>query len=99
MNRAVLYRTRARLIVAAGGDPSEAEVWHQRGLDVAVNSGVPLLQLEAATGVAEHLVATGRAGEARDLLAPIVARFTEGAGTVPMSAAHAALAAAQASAR
>jgi tetratricopeptide (TPR) repeat protein len=90
-----LYRTLARVIVIGGGDPAEAESWHRRGLALGRKLGVPIFELESATGLAEHLVATGRPEEARGLLEPLVPRFTEGARTTPMLAALAALAAAR----
>ena len=93
-----LYRTLARVITIGAGDPVEAENWHRRGLALARKLAVPILELESATGLAEHLIATGRPEEARDLLEPIVPRFTEGAKTSPMLAALAALAAAKGSA-
>ena len=89
-----LFRTRARATMAAGGDEREAEAWHRRGLDLAKKLEVPVFELESATGLAEHLVATGRPDEAREVLQPIVARFTEGTGTALVGAAREALKAA-----
>jgi len=91
-----LFRTRARVALAAGGTEAEAEALHRRGLDLAKKLDVPLFELESATGLAEHLVVTGRADAARKVLVPVVARFTEGTGTAPMVAARAALRAARA---
>ena len=44
--------------------------------------GARWLELRAARGYAHHLVEHGRAAEARDLLQPIVAWFTEGRETM-----------------
>jgi tetratricopeptide (TPR) repeat protein len=90
-----LYRTRARVTAAARGDAAEVAAWHQRGMDIARRLAVPVFELEAATGLAEHLMETGRPDAARELLAPLAARFHEGAGTAPMLAARAVLAAAK----
>jgi len=79
-----LHRLRARLVVATGGADAAAEAWHRRGLAVAERCGAPILELESATGLAEHLVNTGRGNEARTLLGPILARFTEAKDTRPM---------------
>ena len=54
-----------------------------------IELGVPIFELETATGLAEHLLATGRAGAAGALLRPIVDRFAEGLDTLPLRAARA----------
>ena len=94
----LLHRTRGRLLVAVGDDPAIAEAAHRRGLEVATSSGSTMLELEAATGLAQHLLSTGRAAEAHAVLAPLVGRLTEGEGTRPVQEAQAILAAAAESA-
>ena len=94
----LLHRTRGRLLVAVGDDPAIAEAAHRRGLEVATSSGSTMLELEAATGLAQHLLSTGRAAEAHAVLTPLVGRLTEGEDTRPVQEAQAILAAAAESA-
>ena len=69
-------------VLAATGAIDEAEPHFQRALAVSTDQGARWLALRAARGYAHHLVERGRQDEARAVLAPIVAWFTEGRETM-----------------
>lgn len=60
----------------------------QQALDWARQQGALSWELRAATSLARLLRDRDRIGEARDLLAPIYERFTEGFGTTDLQAAR-----------
>ncbi|HXZ02801.1 MAG TPA: AAA family ATPase [Stellaceae bacterium] len=74
---AELHRLRGDLLDAAG-DRSAAGRAYRQALEVARRQGARLLELRAAIGLARLWRGEGRRGDARDLLAPIYAWFTEG---------------------
>jgi tetratricopeptide (TPR) repeat protein len=72
-------RLRAEILAQQGKAPaSEVEAAFRAALDVAEQQGARSQGLRAATSFARWLREQGRAGEGRDLLAPLYARFTEG---------------------
>jgi predicted ATPase len=71
------HRLRGELLLSAGRR-EEAERCFQQAILVAREQSARLLELRAATGLGRLWHDRGRRGEARDLLAPIYAWFTEG---------------------
>jgi predicted ATPase len=69
-------------VLGARGAVEEAEGKYREALDTSRARGARWLELRAARGYAHHLVEHGRAAEARDLLQPILAWFTEGHETM-----------------
>ena len=61
-------------------DHAEAEACFQRAIEVARSQGALLFELRAARDFARLRRNQGRVAEARDLLAPVYASFTEGFG-------------------
>ena len=61
-----------------------AEQHFRQALDWARRQGALSWVLRAATSLARLLRSRGRVDEARDLLAPIYKRFTEGFGTADL---------------
>jgi predicted ATPase len=57
---------------------AEAEACFQRAIEVAQGQGAKPLQLRATVSLARLWQSQGRVGEARELLAPLCAWFTEG---------------------
>jgi TOMM system kinase/cyclase fusion protein len=77
---AEIHRLRGRLLLATAGPaaPASAEACYRRALEVARRQGTRSLELRAAVSLSRLWQAAGRHGEARELLAPIYERFTEG---------------------
>jgi predicted ATPase len=71
----------------APGAAAAAEDHFRQSLDWARQQGALSWELRAATSLARLLRDQDRVGEARDLLAPIYQRFTEGFGTADLQAA------------
>jgi predicted ATPase len=69
-------------VFAATGATADAEMHFKQALEVSRRQGARWLELRAARGYAHHLVERGRQDEARALLAPVVAWFTEGRETM-----------------
>jgi hypothetical protein len=81
---------RAKGVIALKQDASNAvaaEGLFRLSLDMARQQGALSWELRSAMSAARLLQAQGRVGEARDLLAPVHARFTEGFGTADLVAA------------
>jgi predicted ATPase len=74
-------RLQAEVFGAVGESEKSAECYRQ-ALATARRQGARWLELRAARAYAHHLVEHGRPAEARDLLAPVVAWFTEGRDTM-----------------
>jgi predicted ATPase/class 3 adenylate cyclase len=80
---AEIHRLRGQLLLAAS-DPAapavvrSAEESYRRALDVAHRQGARSLELRAAVSLSRLWQGAGRHGKARELLAPIYERFTEG---------------------
>jgi predicted ATPase/DNA-binding winged helix-turn-helix (wHTH) protein len=85
---AELVRVRGELLLLQGapGAAAAAEHHFRQALDWARRQGALSWELRAATSLARLLRDRDRIGEARDLLAPIYQRFTEGFGTVDLQA-------------
>ena len=66
----------------ASGAIDAAERKFQDALQTSRQQGARWLELRAARGYAHHLVEQGRTAEARDLLQPVLAWFTEGRDTM-----------------
>jgi ATP/maltotriose-dependent transcriptional regulator MalT len=81
VSEAELHRSRGLLHLAGDGESAAAEACFRRGIEVARSQQALLLELRAATALAELLVADGRAAEARALLEDVTGRFTQGQGT------------------
>jgi predicted ATPase len=72
-------------------DPAKAEESFRTALAIAREQGTRGYELRAATSVARLWREQGRRGEARDLLAPVYASFTEGFDTADLKEAKALL--------
>jgi predicted ATPase len=75
------------LLQGAPGAAAAAENHFRQALDWARQQGALSWELRAATSLARLLRDRDRVDEARDLLAPIYDRFTEGFGTADLQAA------------
>jgi predicted ATPase len=86
---AELVRAKGELLLLQGapGAVAVAEHHFRQALDWARQEGALSWELRAATSLARLLRDRDRIGEARDLLAPIYERFTEGFGTADLQAA------------
>jgi predicted ATPase/DNA-binding winged helix-turn-helix (wHTH) protein len=87
---AELLRIKGELVLQTGAPDAieSAAVWFRRSLDLARAQSALSWELRTATSLA-HLHADQRSiGEARNLLEPIYARFTEGFGTADLKAAR-----------
>ena len=80
---AELVRIKADLILLAGGPgaAAAAEALFLRALDWTRRQGILSMELRCAAGLAGLWDQQGRTGEARELLAPVYGRFTEGFAT------------------
>ena len=90
---AELLRIKAELLLLAGGPgaAAAAEEHFQQALDWARRQGALSLELRCASGLARRWHGRGQTGPARELLAPVYGRFTEGFGTPDLRAAKALL--------
>src|SRR5262249_5710686 len=75
--QAELHRLRGRLLVARGLH-DEVEACFRRAIEISSGQRARTLELRAATSLARLWSGRGRNIEARNLLAPIYAGFTEG---------------------
>jgi predicted ATPase len=77
---AEIHRLRGRLLLATAEPAAQApaEACYRRALDVARRQGARSLELRAAVSLSRLWQASDRHDEARELLAPIYERFTEG---------------------
>jgi predicted ATPase len=73
------------------GNSAEAEELYRKALNIAAEQGAMLWELRAAASLAALRREQGRHAEARDVLAPIYGRFTEGFNTTDLSQAKALL--------
>lgn len=83
---AELYRLRGE-IAFRRGDRADGEAWLRRSYIRALRRRRLGFALRSATALARHWAEDGRAARARRLLAPLLARWTEGHGTRDVSAA------------
>jgi predicted ATPase/tRNA A-37 threonylcarbamoyl transferase component Bud32 len=87
---AELHRAKAELLRLQGDIPG-AEAEFAAAVEYARGQQARSLELRAAAGWAQLLVAVGRHAEARAVLGPVYAWFTEGLGTADLAAARATL--------
>ena len=76
-----LHRLDGDLLLATGGTADEAAARYHRALAIAREQGARSFELRAATSLARLWRDQGKRAEARDLLAPVYATFTEGFAT------------------
>lgn len=87
-----LLRISAELALAESGGGSEfAETLLRRALDLSREQDARMLALRAATGLARLLSRQNRQAEARSVLEPLLASFTEGFDTPDLKDARAVL--------
>ena len=87
-----LLRLRGDLLARAGADPHGVEASYRDAIAVARRLGAKSYELRATTSLGRLLQLQARAAEARDLLAPLYAGFTEGFDTRDLREAKALLA-------
>ena len=87
---AELYRQKGRLLLRQGRTQS-AEEQYCNALGIAREQEAKMWELRAAASLARLRRDQGRRAEARDLLAPVYGRFTEGFGTPDLKGAEALL--------
>jgi predicted ATPase len=87
---AELYRHKGQLLLRQGHSKA-AEELYRRALNIAQEQEAKLWELRAAVSLARLWSERGRCPEARDLLAPIYAWFTEGFDTPDLKGARALL--------
>ena len=80
INQLCLLRARAELSVARGDPPEQIEHAFREAIELARRLAAPGLELRPSVGLARLLGQQGRAAEARALLAPLYASFSEGFG-------------------
>jgi hypothetical protein len=88
---AELCRLRGELLALAGADDAQVEAGFQRALQVARQQQARSLELRAALGLARLWQGQGRCDDARQLLRPLYAGFTEGFDTADLVEARALL--------
>ncbi len=88
--QAELSRLRG-IVLAETGDAAEAAAWLQRAIDIARGQQAKSLELRAATSLARLWRDQGKRAQARNLLAPVYAWFTEGFDTADLKDAKALL--------
>jgi class 3 adenylate cyclase/predicted ATPase len=89
---AEIARLRGVLLLQQTGKPqAEAETWLRRALDVAHRQQAKSLELRSAVSLSQLWQQQGKRVEARELLAPIYAWFTEGFDTADLQEAKALL--------
>jgi predicted ATPase len=86
-----LYRLKARALLMRGAPDAEAESLLDQALRTARGQRARSLELRAARDLAALWIDQGRRGEARDVLAPICACFSEGFETQDLKEAKALL--------
>ena len=87
---AEVLRVDAELLLWRGerGAVSTAETKLQRSLELARQQGALSWELRTASSLARLRIAQDRLGDARDLLAPVYGKFTEGFGTLDLRSAR-----------
>lgn len=79
------------LVGLASGEAEQAEHFFKRALAEAIDRGMQLFELRAATSLARLWAERGERQKARDLLAPVYGWFTEGFDTLDLKEARALL--------
>jgi predicted ATPase len=86
------YRIKGEVVLRfADPDQAEADRCFRRAIEVARNQGAKLWELRAASSLARLWTKQGKRAQARDLLAPVYAWFTEGFDTADLKDARALL--------
>ncbi|MGE5224179.1 MAG: AAA family ATPase, partial [Omnitrophica WOR_2 bacterium] len=85
---AELHRLRGELRLSQGAAADEVEGAFSRAIEIARSQEARSLELRAATSLARLWYANGEAAEARQLLQPLIAWFTEGFDTPDLQAAQ-----------
>jgi predicted ATPase len=89
---AEVHRLRGDLLLSLPAPHrGDAEACFQRALAVAREQSARMWELRAATNLARHWAHQGKRRDARDLLAPVYAWFTEGFDTADLKNAKALL--------
>ncbi|HEU5284122.1 MAG TPA: winged helix-turn-helix domain-containing protein [Burkholderiales bacterium] len=90
---AELCRIKGDLVLSEGGQSAAAaaEGHFRKGLDWASRQSALSWELRCATGLARSWQGRGMTGQAREVLAPVYARFTEGFETADLKTAKALL--------
>jgi predicted ATPase len=90
---AELMRVKGELLLQDSGDQSAvtADQYFTRAIEVARRQGALMWELRSAMSLAGLRVRQGRHGEARQILAPVYDRFTEGFETPDLRSARAML--------
>jgi predicted ATPase len=78
------HRLQGELLTLAGSDAEQVEASFQRALQVSRRQQARSLELRAAVSLARLWQRQGRLGEARQLLVPLYAWFTEGFDTADL---------------
>lgn len=86
---AELYRLRGELMLARGGDVAKVESQFHQALEIAQMQQGKSLELRAAMSLARLWLSQERKADARRLLVPLYAWFTEGFDTPDLQAAQA----------
>jgi predicted ATPase len=89
--QAETVRLKAALMDRAGAAIEDIEATYQRALGIARGQEARLLELRAATSLGQLWHGQGKASEARELLGPLCAWFTEGFDTPDVKRARALL--------
>jgi tetratricopeptide (TPR) repeat protein len=89
---AELYRLKAGAVLMGGAADAEAEIWLDQALRTARSQQARSLELRAATDLAMLWMKQGKRAEAREVLASIYGRFSEGFDTRDLNEAKAVLA-------
>ena len=85
---AELYRKRGVLLLAGNNvDRAKGEAELEKSLAIARDQEAKIWELRTATSIARHCHATGRTPQARKLLQPVYAWFTEGLDSADIIAA------------
>jgi DNA-binding SARP family transcriptional activator/predicted ATPase len=89
--QAELLRLQAELRLAQGIPGRDVEALYRQAIELARRQGARSLELRACASLARLWHDAGRSGEARELLAPVYASFTEGLDTLDLQEAGALL--------
>lgn len=89
---AELFRLRGEFMQASGAGANAVEADLRRAIEIAQTQQAKSLELRAATSLARLWYRTARAADAKQLLVPLFAWFTEGFDTPDLQAAQALIA-------
>ncbi|UCC83804.1 MAG: protein kinase [Gemmatimonadota bacterium] len=89
---AEIHRHRGNLLLLRGGEETEAEAEFERAIDTACRQQAKALELRAVMSLARLWQSQGKSAAARERLADIYGRFTEGFETPDLQDAKALLA-------